>query len=774
MPGASCCLPRQYPQGHNRHMARKIVYIVLGALLIFGLLFLVWTWFFSGSASTSQNNGQFGTASDTNQTGGIQGAGGNGINALGQAGSGQSSANGSISLGGSGAVGAGTNNNNGSINGSANGSNGINNANGSTVGAGSGATIENTGNGSNGSIGGATLQNGTVGANNAGTIGTNGTTNTGTVGTGGISNTGAGNTTNNSGGTLNTGGTVSPTSGSTVSPSGVIWLGGTTFTPADINTLSSDAGGATPIITSNAPGSSGTSLVEALAGTAIAGSLTCGLQAGVAGLATGGVTTAIGGGATAVAAGLVTPPIPGTSPGVQPNVVADYGTRQILAASYGLQAATAAKNTAKDNIPFVQCLVNVIAKTALQQITISVVNWINSGFNGQPSFVTNYQQFFTNVADLAAGQFIQGSGLAFLCSPFAPQIKIAIAQSYANRGAQSCSLTGIIKNVNSFMSGNFAAGGWAGMLSFTTVPTNNPYGAFAYAQIGVANAQSTAVSNANKNISPGGFLGLQQQTCNGQTTIQPLIGQNPQAAMAGNVVQPGCKVTVTTPGTVIQNALFKTEGSGIDQLGIANDLDQIISALTTQLITKTLQNGLTSLSQGTTQTAGDLASQQQAANLLIDMQGRVTIAQQVGTINQGSISDIESAQNNLNTLANCWGFVASSSSAGAAVGTQNAADANTTLQSLNPQIDALNNNITQLNAEIASIDEFEAEVSSAATIADVANVTASYNAAIASGAFASQADVTTAQQNRTTLQSQLATLNMSTAASLAQCQAFGK
>jgi hypothetical protein len=82
---------------------------------------------------------------------------------------------------------------------------------------------------------------------------------------------------------------------------------------------------------------------------------------------------------------------------------------------------------------YLDCLVKSIAQAAVDQITRSVVNWINSGFNGQPSFVQNFNQYFANVADQAAGEFIKGSALSFLCSPFASQIKIAIAQSYANR-----------------------------------------------------------------------------------------------------------------------------------------------------------------------------------------------------------------------------------------------------------------------------------------------------------------------------------------------------
>ncbi len=115
------------------------------------------------------------------------------------------------------------------------------------------------------------------------------------------------------------------------------------------------------------------------------------------------------------------------------------------------------------------------------------------------------------VADVAAGEFIKGSALSFLCSPFASKIKIAIAQSYANRNTgATCSLTKITNNVNGFLRGNWGAGGWGGLLQFTTMPTNNPYGAYAYAQLGLNNSIASAQNNANRNISPGGFISVQK------------------------------------------------------------------------------------------------------------------------------------------------------------------------------------------------------------------------------------------------------------------------
>ncbi|MES2006571.1 MAG: hypothetical protein V4436_00515, partial [Patescibacteria group bacterium] len=83
-------------------------------------------------------------------------------------------------------------------------------------------------------------------------------------------------------------------------------------------------------------------------------------------------------------------------------------------------------DNAADSRSVQDCLTRVIAKIAIQSITQSIVEWINSGFSGQPSFVQNYEEFFTDVADRAAGEFIEGSGLAFLCSPFQLQVKIAI------------------------------------------------------------------------------------------------------------------------------------------------------------------------------------------------------------------------------------------------------------------------------------------------------------------------------------------------------------
>jgi len=100
-----------------------------------------------------------------------------------------------------------------------------------------------------------------------------------------------------------------------------------------------------------------------------------------------------------------------------------------------------------------------------------------------------------------------------------------------------------------------------------------------------------------------------------------------------------------------------------------------------------------------------------------------------------------------------------------------AASAKTTIRLLEAQVGAYNDLITQSNSTIASLNQFVSEVSSASSAAIIANISARYNAAIAAGSFPSQSDVITYQQNRTTLQSQLASTNQATAAGITQCNA---
>jgi len=203
-----------------------------------------------------------------------------------------------------------------------------------------------------------------------------------------------------------------------------------------------------------------------------------------------------------------------------------------------------------------------------------------------------------------------------------------------------------------------------------------------------------------------------------------------------------------------------------------------LNALMNQLLTRTLQNGLTNLNGNSlngTQTPADAAAQAQAQAILTDLQGRVALAQQYGSIAQGSIRDIENVQTNLNTLQNCWLNASTNPALSApqqATAASRAEAASTTIDTLDTRIGAYNDTITSTNAIIANIEELETQALTVGSVADVTALKTAYDTLIASGQLVSQSDLTTAQQNRTTLQSEMSSLNQSTQAGLEQCQAF--
>ena len=126
----------------------------------------------------------------------------------------------------------------------------------------------------------------------------------------------------------------------------------------------------------------------------------------------------------------------------------------------------------------------MLAKTIMQRISASTVNWINSGFQGSPAFVTNPEAYFSNIGDQVAGQFIfSNPNLNFLCGTMGAKIKVALARGYLNQNNANyqCTLTGVGQNFDDFM-GDFQNGGWDNFFELTQRQQNNPIGAYLQAE----------------------------------------------------------------------------------------------------------------------------------------------------------------------------------------------------------------------------------------------------------------------------------------------------
>jgi len=571
----------------------------------------------------------------------------------------------------------------------------------------------------------------------------------------------------------------------------VTWLSATTttntnfgnvFNPTGINNLNTNSpdGGVLPNIGGGGGGTGsrggGLGLGGALVGAAVAGGLTCGAADALAwagnllGAKLGLAAAAPGATAELAAAPIAVHTIDLGQTAVLVSIAGQMG------AKLGQQKATDTTNT------FFSCLARTVARIALNQITNSVVNWINSGFgadggpgSGGPSFVTNPERFFSNLADKTAGEFIKGSSLSFLCSPFQLQIRIAIAKSYAQRNAYSCTLTGVTRNIRNFMDGSFSSGGWPAMLSYTTMPTNNPYGAFLYADASLSYSVQTAQGEQRRQLSLGnGFFDFKQKkNCKVTRTAQEASASvsvkdvGDEAGAAYEV----CDLVTTTPGTVIAQNLGATQSSTLDQLSLAKSFDEIISALITQLITRTLQGGLLNLSgqngyESNFYSPEELAAQRSAQDFLSQLQNDNSVTQTVGGIKQASIQDIQNTQRQLNELSNCWLNAPASAQA-----TANALAASSTIATLNTRVDFYNNQILDINERITTLVTLQSRTLSAGSISDLDAIKNERAAAQSQGRLLTQADVTTAQQDRTTLQSQLASINQQTTTGLIQCNA---
>lgn len=570
---------------------------------------------------------------------------------------------------------------------------------------------------------------------------------------------------------------------------------GTVFNPTGITPIadSNPSGGLLPNIGTNDFGQDNNSSVLSSLGIAAGvGVVTCAIVPAIQlafkakGTATG-VATGVAGQAPGAAASAGTAALSVSTIDIGSNLRLSAGFSGLSGAIGGSSGIQSGQQIVDQ---FMGCMARNIAKIMLQQITASVVNWINSGFNGSPAFVQNPSQFLQQTADNIAGSYIKSSALSFLCSPFQLQIRIAIAQSYANRSANSCTLTQATNNINNFMNGAFStAGGWPAFLSFTSVPTNNPYGAFLFGSIGLQAAVQTAQGQVQTDLLQGsGFLSFQKKTNCRAVATPPAPSSNLYISQTASAFGPAagpnptqplytvCDWTTTTPGKVISDALGSVEKSSLDQIGLAKSFDEIISALINQLMTRTLQNGLSSLS-GTNgyasnfYTTDQLQSQEQGQGLVSQMQLDTNTAVAYANVQQGSIEDIQAVQSQLNDTYNCWSDVASSSpSSSQAV--SSAAQASTTIASLNVTIDGYNNRISLANAAIVALQNLQSRALSAASADDVAGIQSDYDLAKSSGQLVTQNDVVNAQQNRTTLQSQMSVLSQQTNSSLAQCNAI--
>lgn len=332
----------------------------------------------------------------------------------------------------------------------------------------------------------------------------------------------------------------------------------------------------------------------------------------------------------------------------------------VLAAVSTTGGTTAAQTTYTAHIkPILDGLQWAVAKAAIQAITKSMVNWINSGFNGSPAFVTNLQQNLLGVSDGAANAFFAAlsnhSGNT-IASPFQNAITQQLRNDYYSSTGRSVAggynLNQFSSNPAAFLAGtNFGGtGGFSAWFAAVGNNQNNPYGA-AYAQQNALNsAIYSATTNQLNELNWGkGFLSWKGPCTSKAPTA---IANDDYAAAAASATSlsgaNNCTSnSIKTPGSIIEDTLGITATSPLRQLELSNSINQIVGALASQLINQVVgATGLSGVSQPSA--GGGPSPLAQATN-----PSQYTQAQQT-TPATGFLQTVENDLNNTSLYLTSW------------------------------------------------------------------------------------------------------------------------
>ncbi len=233
------------------------------------------------------------------------------------------------------------------------------------------------------------------------------------------------------------------------------------------------------------------------------------------------------------------------------------------------------------------------AQQAIQSMTHSIVNWINSGFDGSPGFATNLGINLRQVADGAALNFINGlQKQGAINSPYMSQVIGAIRVGYllysspdALRQRLQYDLNQYSPNDAAFRAGRFNQGGFTAWMAMTYRCGNDPYCAQFAAQDELNKTIDSAVSQTMTELGWGnGFFSWRGNCRDSQGNSVELSDATKDD-----------KCEIRTPGSVVGDMV--TSATHEPQLGlaVATSIQQVIGALANQLISGVLgQNGLLS------------------------------------------------------------------------------------------------------------------------------------------------------------------------------------
>lgn len=295
---------------------------------------------------------------------------------------------------------------------------------------------------------------------------------------------------------------------------------------------------------------------------------------------------------------------------------AAVATKASSAATAGSTAATAVATAAQQTKDYVlDTLVWQIGNLAIKSMTKSVVNWINSGFEGSPAFVTDLEKNLQNVGDTVAQHFFDELATNLRTnSPFQDKVLDAVRLGYYLHTSKESfytknpyTLNTVSADDKAFLKGDFMQGGWNAWFATIINPANNPYGSQRLAEESLGNVVANATGQRVQELNWGkGFLSwrgdcIQYEGGNDTLTSAPVCTRNAAGELS---CTPGkttvvsldgrekcLKNEIETPGSVVVDQLNTTFGANVNRLVSADEINEIVGALLNQLVSQVLGGG---------------------------------------------------------------------------------------------------------------------------------------------------------------------------------------
>jgi hypothetical protein len=246
-------------------------------------------------------------------------------------------------------------------------------------------------------------------------------------------------------------------------------------------------------------------------------------------------------------------------------------------------------------IPSWDAVAYCIGNALITWVADGVTQWINSGFDGNPAFVDDPGQYFSDLADQTASGFIagivKGATGANICQPFRLAVGLSALNAYnSSYNSQSrCTLQTISSNMDGFFSGDPRYFNLNTFFAATQNPANNYWDSTALAQ-NELRLQLYTQSNLARDmlLRNNGYKDV--LNCQWQTVTE--TGPDGKPFTYSKQIPETCKIVVN--GSDTQKAGQDSRNLANLRLVAATKFDQVVTALVNQLIKRALNELLTS------------------------------------------------------------------------------------------------------------------------------------------------------------------------------------